>query len=140
MDGKNSPIVKAIALAEAGTTGEIRVHLSRRWYEPDPFNRASRLFDEFGMRRTSHRNAVLLYVNLRRHKFAVIGDEGIHKAVGQHYWERLSRNLSENLRSTHFENAIADAVRMIGETLRRYFPLDLDASNPNELGDELTES
>lgn len=136
---KFSPIIAAIAAAEDSTTGEIRVHLSRRFFEKDPYRRAKALFDRFGMWRTAQRNGILLYVNLRKHRFAVYGDEGIHKVVGQHYWERLARNLSENLRSTHPEKAIAIAVLEIGETLKKYFPADLDRHNPDELLNEVTE-
>lgn len=134
-----SPIVQAIQRAEAGTTGEIRVHLSRSWFEKDPFLHASALFQRFGMTRTTHRNAVLLYVNLRKHKFAVVGDEGIHQVVGQEYWEKLARNLSANLRATHPENAIAETVREIGDVLHRYFPANPEESNPNQLPDDVTD-
>ncbi|MCM2277072.1 MAG: TPM domain-containing protein [Oligoflexia bacterium] len=133
-----SPIVKAIAEAEAGTTGEIRVHLTRRWIEKDPFARAWIVFRRFGMFRTAQRNAVLLYVNLRKHKFAIIGDEGVHKVVGQLYWERIARNLSRDLTSTHYENAIALAVREIGQVLHQHFPAEA-VPNPNELSNEVSE-
>ena len=135
-----SPIVSAIARAERGTTGEIRVHLSRRRWDPDPFARAQKIFTQLGMFRTNQRNGVLLYVNLRKRKFAIIGDEGIHKAVGGRYWEELSQALRDDLHSTHLENAIALAVRTIGLTLARFFPATNDGNgNPNELLDEVTE-
>jgi len=136
---KESPIVHAIEAAEAGTTGEIQVHLTKRWVEKDAFSRAQKLFHQFGMTRTTNRNAVLLYVNFRKHKFAIIGDEGIHKVVGQHYWEELAKHLQQDLRSTHAENAIAMAVMTIGQTLKKYFPADLDAHNSNELPDHVSE-
>lgn len=119
---KHSPIVRSIALAETRTTGEIRVHLSRKIFERDPLVRAQKLFRQFGMGQTTHRNAILLYVNLRRKKFAIIGDEGIHQHVGQRYWDELVAELKKDLRGTHMENAIALAVRTIGVTLERYFP------------------
>lgn len=135
---KISPIVEAIAEAELGTTGEIRVHLSRRWIEKDAFAHAWKLFNRFEMSRTAQRNGILLYVNTRRHKFAIVGDEGIHKVVGQHYWEEIAKHLTEDLHSTHFERAIATAVKSIGATLKKYFPADLDVHNPNELSNDLT--
>lgn len=134
-----SPIVQAIALAEAGTTGEIRVHLSRRFFEKDAYARAQRLFKRFGMSRTAQRNAVLLYVNLRRRKFAIIGDEGIHKNVGQEFWEKLARDLATHLRSTHPERAIALGVEEIGRVLKRFFPDDLSGGGTDELPNLVTE-
>ncbi len=137
--GKVSPIVRAIAWAEKGTTAEIRVHISRRFFEKDAFVRAQKLFEQFGMYRTTHRNAVLLYVNLKRQQFAVIGDTGIHEKIGQHYWEELARSLREDLLSTHYENAIAIAVRTLGITLQAHFPPALDGQNPDELPNLVTE-
>ncbi len=136
---KHSPIVDAIAEAELGTTGEIRVHLSRSWVEKDAYKHAERLFNQFDMQRTRNRNAVLLYVNMRRHLFAIVGDEGIHQVVGQKYWEVLAGRLAQNLHETHPEKAIAIAVREIGAKLREHFPADLDSSNPNELGNTVSE-
>ncbi len=135
---KKSPIVEAIADAEHFTTGEIRVHLTRRWIEKDPYSRASRLFEEFQMTKTAERNAVLLYINLRKRKFAIIGDRGIHQKVGQIYWEQLAQKLREDLQSTQIENAVALAVRSIGRTLQTFFPRDLDSLNPDELSNEVT--
>jgi uncharacterized membrane protein len=134
-----SPIVRAIAWAEKGTTSEIRVHITRKVFEKDPFSRAQKLFERFGMFRTSHRNAVLLYVNLRRRKFAIVGDTGIHQKIGQAYWEELAHTLREDLLSTHYENAIAIAVRTLGITLKTHFPVLPGAENPNELPDLATE-
>lgn len=137
-----SPIVTAIEEAESRTTGEIRVHLSRRWWEKDPYTRAETLFKRFGMAGTRHRNAVLLYVNVRKHKFAIIGDSGIHARVGQAYWEELTKALAQDLKSTHLEKALALAVRTIGVTLEHYFPLEEkhpDSSGAKELPNEVTE-
>ena len=138
-NSKHSPIIDAIAFAEAGTTGEVRVHISRRWFEKDPYSRAEKLFKRFGMWRTANRNAVLLYVNLRRHKFAVVGDEGIHKALGQEYWNSLSHALSEDLKKMAPEKAIAVAVVTIGETLKKFFPAEESPVNPDELSNDVTE-
>lgn len=117
-----SPIVQAIREAQRETTGEIRVQISRRWLEKDPFARARKLFSQFGMTRTSHRNAVLLYVNTRTRRFALVGDQGIHEAVGQRYWDELAQALGRDLQSTQIERAIAIAVLTLGATLKRFFP------------------
>jgi uncharacterized membrane protein len=138
-DGKKfSKIVEAIAKAEKQTTGEIRVHVSKRWFEPNPLLRAQKVFHRLGMNRTNLKNGVLLYVNLRRRKFAIYGDEGIHQSVGQRYWEKIARELSQDLRGTHHENAIAMAVTKIGDALAESFPVDINSSNQNELPNNVT--
>jgi uncharacterized membrane protein len=136
---KFSKIVEAIARAETRTTGEIRVHISKRWIERDPMARAQTIFRKIGMERTALRNAVLLYVNLRRKKFAIYGDEGIHQSVGQRYWEKIARELTQDLRGTHHENAIAMAVEKIGDALAQYFPIDSNHLNENQLSNEVTQ-
>ena len=139
-NSKTSPIVEAIAEAESGTSGEIRVHLTKRWFERDPYARAQALFKSLGMTETRLRNGVLLYANLRKRRFAVVGDEGIHQAVGQEFWEGLAKRLSERLLSTHPERAIAAAVQEIGIELKRHFPSHASPDgNPNELSNEITE-
>lgn len=136
---KHSPIVAAITEAESHTTGEIRVHLSRHWVEPSPYRRARHLFKRFKMQATPHRNAVLLYVNLRRRKLAIIGDQGIHAYVGQPFWEKLIGILQKDLRSTHYENAISNTVLQIGKELGRHFPAIPDGHSNNGLHPIVTE-
>lgn len=136
---KHSPIVRAITEAEAGTTGEIRVHLSRHWIEPNTLKRARRLFARFGMQRTEHRNGILLYVNLRRKRLAVVGDVAIDACVGEAFWKKLISDLERDLRATHFENAISNTVRKIGEELARHFPAGAEGHTNNELPNLVTE-
>jgi len=124
------PIVNAIAAAEAGTTAEIRVHLSKRFFEKDPLKRAFRLFDRFDMARTRERNAVLIYINLRCRRFAVLGDQSAERTLGQAYWRELAASLAEDLRSTDPERAIAQAITRLGEKLRLHFPKNLAPKNP----------
>jgi uncharacterized membrane protein len=133
-----SPIIGAIQKAEENSTGEIRVHLSKKFFEKDAFARATRLFKQFGMFRTAHRNAVLFYVNLKRKKFAIVGDEGIHQKVGQRYWEEIARELRKDLMETHPERAIANAVLKIGQVLEKHFPLEEGARHQNELKNEFS--
>ena len=127
LDGKsNSKIIAAIREAEEKTTGEIRVHLSKRWIERDPMKTARKIFHKAELHGSLHKNSVLLYVNLRRKHFAIVGDQGIHDHVGQVYWERIVRELAQDLRSTHRDNAIAIAIQKIGDTLAKAFPAEAD--------------
>lgn len=135
-DLDTSPIVAAIAEAERGTTGEIRVHITKRLIEPNVFKRAQKVFTKLKMNETQQRNAILLYVNIKRHRFAIVGDQGIHAIVGKKYWEELSQGLTQDLQSTHYERAIAIAVKTLGETLKRYFPSDTHTKD--ELSNEVT--
>ena len=58
---------------------------------------------------------------LKRKKFAIVGDEGIHKKVGQRYWEEIARALEKTSRRRIRREAIANAVLKIGEVLAKLF-------------------
>lgn len=115
-------IVEAIEEAQRRSGGEVRVHISRRWMEKDARARASRVFVEFGLGRNPRRNSVLIYVNLRRRKLAVVCGAAVLEAAGRDFWERVARDLGADLRATHPENAIALAVARIGDELALHFP------------------
>src|SRR5262249_41205847 len=65
-------IVQAIRKAESKTSGEIRVLIQRGKLNSDPFVAAQKKFHRLGMHRTRERNAILIFVAPRVHKFAVI--------------------------------------------------------------------
>jgi uncharacterized membrane protein len=117
-----TPIIRAIRFAEKKSTSEVRVHVANNRFEKDPMASALRRFDEFGMSRTAERNAVLVYLNRKTRRFAIVGDEGAHRAVGQRYWDELAVNFAEDLQSTHYENAISLLVYALGSTLAKKFP------------------
>src|SRR3974377_1321504 len=86
-------IVAAIREAEKKTSGEIRVFISHRPAEaPAPVARAP--FFKLGMDKPRHRNGVLLFVAPRSHKFAVIGDTGVHSRCGDSFWRDLAAGMA----------------------------------------------
>lgn len=117
-----TPILRALRFVEKRSTGEVRVHVVKKAFEKDPTDSALKLFEEFQMTRTQHRNAILIYLNRSTRRFAIIADEGIHRALGQRYWDELGVNFAEDLQSTHFENALALAIFAVGTTLSKKFP------------------
>jgi uncharacterized membrane protein len=118
----SSQLVQSIAAAETGSTAEVRVHLSRTWLERDTFGRAARLFERFGMFRTAERNAVLIYVNLRKRKLALVGDEGWTGRVNDRFWNTLAEELGKDLAAHPPEKAVSFTVLALGEALRQLFP------------------
>lgn len=127
---------RAIALAEAETSGEIRVHLEPRLPASDPLTRSRQVFTELGMHRTRERNAVLIYLAIADHHLAVLGDEGIHACVGDGYWDRLRDLMVERLRAGRTREALVEAVTEVGRTLRTHFPRRPD--DTNELSDQVS--
>jgi len=130
-------IKRAIEEAEAGTSGEIRVHLDRRC-PGDPVASARSWFEKLRMWTTRERNGVLLYLAIADRKFALWGDEGIHGVLPPGFWEGLRDRMVAEFAKDRFAEGIADAVREIGEALRTHFPHKAD--DVDELSDDLSVS
>jgi|SRR5215470_3861505 len=115
-------IVKAIRDAESKTSGEIRVFIQRGELDVDPVAAAQKRFYRLGMQKTAERNAVLIFVAPRAHKFAILGDKAIHQRCGEDLWQRLVNQMREHFRKQNFTDAIVDAIHEIGDTLAAHFP------------------
>jgi len=128
-------IVQAIRDAERNTSGEIRIYIQRGELKRDVLHVAQERFQKLGMHKTKARNAVLIFVAPRVHKFAVIGDEGIHKRCGDELWQRVAAKMCEHFRAERFSDAIVDAVCDVGDVLAKHFPRQ--PGDQNELPDSV---
>ncbi len=128
-------ILEAIARAERHSSGEIRVHLHRGGGK-DIYQRAVKTFERLGMHKTRLRNGILIYVDTGGRRFAVIGDEGIHRKVGQNFWEQIRDILAEHFRRGQYTDGIVRAIDAIGLALAEHFPYSDD--DINELPDEIS--
>ena len=126
-------IVEAIRSAEANSSGEIRVYVERGELKRDVLAVAQERFHRLGMQNTRDRNGVLIFVAPRAHRFAVVGDQGIHQRCGDELWQGIVAKMRTHFRSAHFSEAIVDAIRDVGEVLARQFPRK--AGDANELPD-----
>ena len=129
-------IVKAIAEAEKRSSGEVRVHVTRR--KPDNLeDRAKRRFELLGMTKTAQRNGVLIYIapNLRR--FHILGDSAIHEKIGDAFWKETAAEIEVHFRKGDFTEGIVRGIAIVGEVLAAHFPRS--AGDVNELPDEVTE-
>ncbi len=129
-------IVEEIRKAEEKTSGEIRVHLDRHSHE-EALEKAKKVFQRLGMHKTKHRNGVLLYLATDHRKFAVLGDQGVHKAVPENFWEETKEIMGRSFRAGKFCEGICLGIREIGEKLKFHFPAE--EKNPNELPDAISE-
>jgi uncharacterized membrane protein len=114
-------IVQAIGAAEAKTSAEVRVHVTRRVPE-DLEERALRRFHLLGMTKTAERNGVLIYIAPRAHKFRIVGDVGIHEKAGAEFWTAVAAAMEDHFRKGEFTEGVVEAVRTVGERLAVHFP------------------
>ena len=126
-------ISSAIAAAEATTSGEIRVFIDRTNVQDDPLAFAEKKFVQLGMHKTAERNAILILIAPRSQKFAVFGDEGVHKQCGPEFWQQMVADMRVHFQQEEFTDAIVLAIDRAGELLARYFPRKRD--DRNELPD-----
>jgi uncharacterized membrane protein len=129
-------IVAAIQEAELTTSGEVRVFIESRCRFVDPLDRAAELFWQLKMDYTQDHNAVLVYVAVRDHQFAVFADQGIHQKVGDEFWNKEVQAMRRHFKENHYADAVIQVVKDVGIALQHHFPFNKD-TDKNELPDDI---
>jgi uncharacterized membrane protein len=130
-------IVNAISTAEKNTSGEIRVHIENHSEKP-PLERAQEVFQLLGMNATAARNGVLFYLGVADRSFAIIGDEGIDKAVENDFWDCTKDIVIGHFKEGHFAQGLSEGILRAGDRLKQYFPYAED--DKDELPNEISKS
>ncbi len=134
-DEEQRLIVSAIKNAERCTSGEVRVYVESRCSYMDALDRAVEVFATMGMQATEERNGVLVYVAIKDQQLAVFGDEGIHRKVGNEYWNTEVKKMLGEFNRDNYAKGIADVVEDIGQALQHFFPYT--DTDKNELSDDI---
>ncbi len=121
---------------ERATSGQIRVHI-RTSTDTDILVHAKTIFKKLKMRKTRLRNGVLILVDPRNRRFAIFGDEGIHKEAGDVFWRDTRDVMEKYFLKNELKQGIIEGVRSVGLKLKQYFPAQ--SENINELPDEITQ-
>jgi uncharacterized membrane protein len=129
-------LVAAIQKAEQRTSGEVRVFVESKCRFMDALERAKEIFLQLEMDETADRNATLIYVAVKDHQAAILGDAGIHQKVGQQYWEEEVNKMMVHFKNEKLADGICQVVNDIGEALHQHFPYNRD-TDKNELPDEI---
>ncbi|HSK14432.1 MAG TPA: TPM domain-containing protein [Phnomibacter sp.] len=134
--GETERIVEAIREAERKTSGEVRVFVESRCRYVDPVHRAAEIFFGLKMDLTAERNAVLVYIAMRDHQFAIFADEGIYKEMGAPYWETEAAKMLDAFKRESYADGLVTVVNDIGHALQEHFPYD-NKGDKNELPDDI---
>ena len=129
-------IVAAIQSAERETSGEIQVHIENHC-GPDVMDRAAEVFETLKMHQTKDRNAVLFYLAVEDHKFAILGDMGINKVVPEGFWDNIKTEMTNHFREKAFATGLIKGIELCGTQLKSHFPYD-EKGDINELPDEIS--
>ncbi len=126
-------IMAAIRTAETASSGEIRVYVESLC-EDAVEKRTVEIFKKLKMYRTKERNGVLIYIAMESRKFAIFGDEGIHKKMGFSFWTTEAATLKSFLTEGEIVAGVCKVAIDIGEALKGHFPHPPD--DKNELSDK----
>ena len=116
-------ITSAINDAEKLTSGEIRIAVEKHC-PGEAFDRATAYFTKLDMDKTSLHNGVLIYLAYEDHKFAVIGDRGIHQVVPPDFWETTQVAMKAHFASGNIVNGLIAGISLAGEKLAIHFPYE----------------
>ena len=129
-------IVDAVRAAEQQTSGEVRVFVESRCRFVDPLDRAAELFFGLKMDQTAERNGVLVYIAIKDHQLAILGDVGIHQKVGDEFWQSEVRKMIAEFNRENYADGIINVVQDIGAALQHHFPYQ-GVKDKNELPDDI---
>ena len=132
-------ITAAIVEAERQTSGQIRVYVCHHDVS-DAVSAARERFGKLDMDKTAVRNSVLIFIAPEARKYAVVGDEGIHRKCGaDDFWKSVvGVTMRPLLKEERYTEAIVAAVGEIGRELAAHFP-PVAGAPANELPDGVEE-
>lgn len=135
-ESEKEKLLEAIRLAEMETSGEVRVYVESRCRFVDPLDRAAEVFWGLKMDHTEERNAVLVYVAMRDHQYAVFADEGIYRKAGEAFWKEKVERMKDRFSKNQVAEAMVEVIADIGKALHSHFPYNKETDR-NELPDEI---
>lgn len=128
-------VVEAIRQAERNTSGQIKVHIEN-FCHINVEKRSLMVFKRLKMNKTKQRNGVLIYLAVKDHKFAILGDEGINKVVGEGFWNDVKDLMMSHFKEGRFAEGLEQGIQRCGEKLKAFFPHQND--NTNEIPDDIS--
>lgn len=134
-DKEDRRIVEAIKQAEMNTSGEIKVHIENHC-RGDVETRSLFVFNHLKINETKQRNGVLIYLAVKDHKFAILGDEGINNVVGADFWNDIRDLMVVAFKEGRFADGLEQGIMRCGEKLKTYFPYQTD--DINEISDDIS--
>ena len=133
---QEAAIVESIRKAEKATSGEVRVHVEEGDLRVEVLRRAAEVFNALGMTATAQGNGVLFYLDIRHHRLAIWGGQGIYEAVPHGFWDEEYALIVRAARRGDVSKGLCEAIEQVGEKLRTFFPYQQD--DINELPEEIS--
>lgn len=100
---------------------------------------AERVFGEYKLFETKHRNGVLIFVSLFEHKIEIVPDKGLKERIADDEWKKVIEEMKPSLRTKKFDEAFVLSISKITEVMLTN-KMGRDGDAPNELPDHLREN
>lgn len=113
-------ISSAIQAAERRTSGTMHVSLAKH-VRGNVRRTAESVFRHLGYAKPDSA-AVLFFVVPSRRELVVLGGEGIHRKLGEAYWQRLVAATVKRVKEEDLTAALVHGVAEAGEQLANHFP------------------
>lgn len=131
----------AVALAERGHRGEIRLYIERSLPFTQSFHlrireRALDVFAHLRIWDTVERNGVLIYLNLAEHRLEIVADQGFDGQICEKEWQYLADQAVAKLYAKQRIEALEELLEGVGNLIREKMPSD-DNPNGNELPNQV---
>lgn len=137
-------LTHAIAASELRHTGQVRLCIEAGlpanylWRGATARERALAMFSKLGVWDTEQNNGVLIYLLLADHAIEIVADRGLARHVPPETWTALVSGMSEKLRASRYEEALAQALAQVSALLEQHFAAPAGAPGDlrrNELPD-----
>ena len=125
----------ALALLLASSPWLLRMLLPASLVQKKVQQKALELFSARGVHRTRDRSGLLLLVSELEHQVVLLGDEGVHRHLGDEGWKERVKRITEGIREGRAGEALLSELAFLGELLAAHFPVRPD--DENELSDEI---
>ena len=113
----------------------------RRWFisprEMDErvHEAAFREFYSSGLHKTREANGIVIYLSCLERRVVVLGDEGIHKRMGEDHWHEVRDRIIAGIKQGQAREGICAGIESCGKALAGHFPRRPD--DVNELSDDV---
>ncbi|WP_187359888.1 TPM domain-containing protein [Chitinolyticbacter meiyuanensis] len=138
-DTSMAQLEAAIAAAESGHRGELRLVVERRlplaaaWHGLAVRDRAVQWFSDLHVWDTEYNTGVLLYLLLSERRIELIADRGIAGAVPDAQWQAICADLIGALAANRYVEGVQQAINQLGGLLATHRPLEANAADRDEL-------
>ena len=114
-------LAEVLQAAARRTSAAVKVVILRHGWG-DIRSKAIQTFRAMGMDRAEARNGVLILVATADREYAIYGDRGIHRLVGQEFWDNVRDVMARSFEESEMGRGLCDAVTLAAGMLEQHFP------------------